>query len=185
MRRIAPDTENLLGIVAEVFREHGYEGASLARIGQATGLGKGSLNNFFPGGKEEMAAAVLAHIAAWFEENVFAPLRDEQHPAVGIGRMLDATDLYFQSGGRVCLVGAFALDDSRNRFVDEIKSYFGDWVAHLAGALERAGHEKPEAHQLAEETVAAIQGALTLSRAFDDTEVFSRALARARLRLAA
>jgi hypothetical protein len=99
--------------------------------------------------------------------------------------MLDATDLYFQSGGRVCLVGAFALDDARNRFVSEIKSYFGNWVTYLAGALERAGHEKPEADQLAEETVAAIQGALTLARAFDDTKVFSRALARTRLRLAA
>jgi AcrR family transcriptional regulator len=185
MRRIAPDTESLLAVIAEVFREHGYEGASLVRIGQATGLGKGSLYNFFPGGKEEMAAGVLAHIAAWFEENVFAPLRDERQPAVGIGRMLDATDLYFQSGGRVCLVGAFALDDSRNRFGAEIKSYFGNWVTYLAGALERAGHEKPEADQLAEETVAAIQGALTLARAFDDTKVFSRALARTRLRLAA
>ena len=183
MRRIAPDTENLLAVIAEVFREHGYEGASLTRIGQATGLGKGSLYNFFPGGKEEMAAAVLAHIATWFEENVFAPLRDER-PFDGIGRMLDAADLYFQSGGRVCLVGAFALDDSRNRFVAEIKSYFGNWVACLAGALERAGHDGLRAHQLAEETVAAIQGALTLSRAFDDTAVFSRALARARLRLA-
>jgi AcrR family transcriptional regulator len=185
MRANAANTDNLIAIIAEVFREHGYEGASLARIGQATGLGKGSLYNFFPGGKEEMAAAVLAHIAAWFEENVFAPLRDEGQPAAGIGRMLDAADHYFQSGGRVCLVGAFALDDSRNRFVPEIKAYFGDWVAHLSTALQRAGHEKPEADQLAEDTVAAIQGALTLSRAFEDRGVFARALARARSRLAA
>ncbi|TIP38035.1 MAG: TetR/AcrR family transcriptional regulator, partial [Mesorhizobium sp.] len=33
MRRIAPDRDQLLGTVAEVFREHGYEGASLALIG--------------------------------------------------------------------------------------------------------------------------------------------------------
>lgn len=184
MRADTAEAEKLIARIAEVFREHGYEGASLTRIGQATGLGKGSLYNFFPGGKEEMAAAVLAHIAAWFEENVFAPLRDEDRPAAGIGRMLDATDLYFQSGGRVCLVGAFALDDSRNRFVTEIRAYFGSWVAHLSTALQRGGRDKPEADQLAEDTVAAIQGALTLSRAFDDTAVFSRALARARARLA-
>jgi AcrR family transcriptional regulator len=184
MRADTAEVEKLIARIAEVFREHGYEGASLTRIGQATGLGKGSLYNFFPGGKEEMAAAVLAHIAAWFEENVFAPLRDEDRPAAGIGRMLDATDLYFQSGGRVCLVGAFALDDSRNRFVTEIRAYFGSWVAHLSAALQRGGRDKPEADQLAEDTVAAIQGALTLSRAFDDTAVFSRALARARARLA-
>ena len=51
----------MLGALGEVFRAHGYEGASLTLITQATGLGKGSLYNFFPDGKEQMAAEVLAH----------------------------------------------------------------------------------------------------------------------------
>jgi AcrR family transcriptional regulator len=185
MRRIAPDREGLLAILAEVFREHGYEGASLALIGEATGLGKGSLYHFFPGGKEEMATAVIAHIDGWFETNVFAPLRDRIDPRAGIERMLEATDLYFRSGRRVCLIGAFALDDSRDLFAKEIRSYFGRWVAHLADALSRIGHSAAKAGDLAEETVAAIQGALTLARAFDETAVFARALLRARARLGA
>ncbi|TGQ40605.1 MULTISPECIES: TetR/AcrR family transcriptional regulator [unclassified Mesorhizobium] len=184
MRRIAPDRDGLLAILAEVFREHGYEGASLALIGQATGLGKGSLYHFFPGGKEEMAAAVIAHIDHWFETNVFAPLQDVQEPRAGISRMLQATDHYFRSGRRVCLVGAFALDDARDLFAKEIKTYFSRWVAHLAEALKRTGRGEAQAADLAEETVAAIQGALTLARAFDDTAVFSRALQRERARLA-
>ena len=43
-----------LPALAEVFREYGYEGTSLARITKATGLGKGSLYHFFPGGKAEI-----------------------------------------------------------------------------------------------------------------------------------
>ena len=183
MRRIAPDRDQLLGIVAEVFREHGYEGASLALIGEATGLGKGSLYHFFPGGKEEMARAVIAHIDCWFEENVFAPLRDSTDPRTGIERMLKATDSYFHSGRRVCLIGAFALDESRDLFAGQIRSYFSRWVRHLADALGRSGHRPDEASGLAEETVAAIQGALTLARAADDLDVFSRALRRTRRRL--
>jgi AcrR family transcriptional regulator len=183
MRRIAPNRDQLLGIVAEVFREHGYEGASLSLIGEATGLGKGSLYHFFPGGKEEMASAVIAHIDAWFEDNVFAPLRDSTDPRTGIERMLAATDSYFRSGRRVCLIGAFALDESRDLFAGQIRNYFGRWVTYLADALERTGHERAEATELAEETVAAIQGALMLARASDDTGVFSRALRRARARL--
>jgi TetR/AcrR family transcriptional repressor of lmrAB and yxaGH operons len=185
MRRIAPDRDSLLAIVAEVFREHGYEGASLSLIGAATGLGKGSLYHFFPGGKEEMAASVIAHIDGWFEANVFAPLRDAREPRAGIDHMLQATDHYFRSGHRVCLIGAFALDEGRDLFAKEIKSYFSRWVAHLAEALKRIGHDQAQAAELAEETVAAIQGALTLARAFDDTAVFSRALQRARARLGA
>jgi TetR/AcrR family transcriptional repressor of lmrAB and yxaGH operons len=185
MRRIAPDRDSLLAIVAEVFRKHGYEGASLSLIGDAAGLGKGSLYHFFPGGKEEMASSVIAHIDSWFETNVFTPLRDAQAPGDGIDRMLVATDLYFQSGRRVCLIGAFALDDARDLFAKQINSYFGRWIAHLADALQRAGYGQYQAVDLAEEAVAAIQGALTLARAFDDTAVFSRTLQRIRTRFAA
>lgn len=183
MRRIAPDRDQLLGIIAEVFREHGYEGASLALIGEATGLGKGSLYHFFPCGKEEMARAVIAHIDGWFEENVFAPLRDSAEPSVGIEQMLAETDSYFRSGRRVCLIGAFALDESRDLFAGQIRSYFSRWVTHLADALARSGHRPGEASELAEEAVAAIQGALTLARAANDLDVFSRALRRLRMRL--
>ncbi|OHV87765.1 TetR/AcrR family transcriptional regulator [Mesorhizobium sp. ORS 3428] len=183
MRRIAPDRAQLLGIVAEVFREHGYEGASLSFIGEATGLGKGSLYHFFPGGKEEMARAVIDNIDGWFEENVFTPLRDSSDPRAGIEQMLEATDSYFRSGRRICLIGAFALDESRDLFAGQIGDYFSRWVTLLSDALTRTGHERAEATELAEETVAAIQGALTLARASDDANVFSRALRRARRRL--
>jgi hypothetical protein len=48
----------------------GYrEGASLSLISEATGLGKGCLYHFFPGGKEEMADAVLSEIDGWFENH--------------------------------------------------------------------------------------------------------------------
>ena len=64
---------DLLPLIAEVFRSHGYEGATLALIGKATGLGKGSLYHFFPGGKAQMAAEVLAEIDHWFEVNILRP----------------------------------------------------------------------------------------------------------------
>ena len=121
-------------------RQHGYEGASLSLIGEATGLGKGSLYHFFPGGKEEMARAVIAHIDGWFEDNVFAPLRDRTDALAGIEHMFEATDSYFRSGRRVCLIGAFALDESRDLFAGQIRDYFGRWVTHLADALARGGH---------------------------------------------
>jgi TetR/AcrR family transcriptional repressor of lmrAB and yxaGH operons len=59
MSRAVATRPDIIPALAEVFREHGYEGASLALLGDATGLGKGSLYHFFPNGKEEMAAAVL------------------------------------------------------------------------------------------------------------------------------
>ena len=54
------DRSAAIPALAEAFREHGFEGASLAQLCEATGLGKGSLYHFFPGGKDEMAEVVAA-----------------------------------------------------------------------------------------------------------------------------
>lgn len=172
-----------LPALGELFRERGFEGASLADIGERTGLGKGSLYHFFPGGKEEMAAGVLGEIADWFEEAVYRPLRESEDPRAAIGAMVRSVTDYFRSGLRVCLVGAFAIDSVRDRFPGPIRDYFSDWIAALASALERVGHDGPAARALAEESVAAIQGALILARALDDPGVFSRNIARIEARL--
>ena len=172
----------MLPQLGEVFRTHGYEGASLTLITAATGLGKGSLYHLFPGGKAQMAKEVLAEIDQWFEREVFAPLRDSADAQAGIGQMFKATDVYFRSGRRVCLVGVFALGAARDEFADAVHGYFDRWREALASALERRGHARGEAKELSEDIVAGIQGALVLARAADDPKVFSRTLARLKRR---
>lgn len=173
----------MVPLLAEVFRSHGFEGSSLALISEGTGLGKGSLYNFFPGGKEEMAAAVLAEIDGWFAANIFAPLRSGADPGAAIADTLTAVESYFRSGRRVCLVGALALGDSRDRFAAPVRGYFVDWTEALASALVRAGIPRAEATAAAEDAVSIVQGALVLARALDDPAVFDRALKRLRKRL--
>ncbi len=177
----------MLPQLGEVFRAHGYEGASLTLITAATGLGKGSLYHLFPGGKAQMAKEVLAEIDQWFEREVFAPLRDggdETEARAGIAQMFKATDAYFRSGRRVCLVGVFALGASRDEFAAAVHGYFERWREALAQALRRAGHSRGEAAELAEDILAGIQGALVLARAADDAAIFSRALKRLTRRVA-
>lgn len=177
------DNAALIAQLAEIFRQCGFAGTSLSRITARTGLGKGSLYHLFPGGKDAMAAAVLAHVDDWFNQRIFQPLqRGAAHGA--IDAMWDAVDEYFLSGRRICLMGAFALDDARDRFADAIGAYFTRWISALQHALERAGVEGPAAGELAEDTVAGIQGALTLARALNDHKLFVRGTRRLRERLA-
>lgn len=173
-----------LPALAEVFRLHGFEGASLALISAATGLGKGSLYNLFPGGKDEMMNAVLADIDAWFVANVFGPLEDASDPAAAVAATMRAAGTYFRSGGRVCLVGCVGLTASRDRFAARVRTYFARWVSALAACLGSAGLAQDRAERVAEETVAAIQGAIVLARALDDDGVFARIVARQEARLA-
>ncbi|CCD84955.1 putative transcriptional regulator, TetR family [Bradyrhizobium sp. ORS 285] len=180
--RTLNERADVIPMLAEVFRELGFEGASLSRITERTGLGKGSLYHFFPGGKDEMARAVLAHVDGWFEREIYVPLRDDA-PDVAIARMWRGVDDYFRSGRRVCLVGAFALDGTRDRFAAAIASYFTRWIESLRDALVRDGWPATEAADRAEEVVLGIQGALVLARATGDEAIFGRALARFQGRL--
>jgi len=177
--------DDILAALAEVFRAYGYEGATLALISEATGLGKGSLYNFFPGGKEQMANEVLAAIDTWFNDKIYTPLRDADDPAKGIAEMYVATSDYFHSGQRVCLVGVVALGAPRDLFGDKVKVYFAGWVDALAAAMRRLGNDKFDARRKSEQAVLEIQGALVLARAFDDPKVFSRALKESERRLLA
>lgn len=183
MARMVAERSDAIAPLAEVFREHGYEGASLALIGKATGLGKGSLYHFFPNGKEEMVRAVLDEISQWFEDKVYFPLRTENDANSAVVSMLDSTAEYFRSGGRVCLVGALAIANTRDLFAEAIRAYFIAWVEALEAALRRQGRDAEQSRILAEEAVLAIQGAIVLARALNDPAVFQRAIDRLRERL--
>ena len=184
MPRTIFEKPDAVALVAEVFRELGYEGASMSNITARTKLSKGSLYHFFPGGKEQMAAEIIAHIDAWFVVDMFKPL-EEGEPRAAIRNMWETADRYFRSGRRICLIGAFALDETRDRFANAIRGYFHRWIEALAGALTRAGLISIEAQALAEEAVVGIQGALMLARALGDETVFGRTLERLKQRLEA
>ncbi|SDG36304.1 TetR/AcrR family transcriptional regulator [Duganella sp. OV458] len=177
------DRSGAVPLLAEVFRTYGFEGASLARISKGTGLGKGSIYNFFPGGKDEMAAAVLDEIDGWFRQQVFQPLREAADVRQGVADMFTAVGRYFLSGRKVCLVGVFALGHERDRFAVRVQAYFAEWVQALAAALQRGGRDAASALALAEEVVGGIQGALVLARAADEPALFMRALERLQQRL--
>jgi TetR/AcrR family transcriptional repressor of lmrAB and yxaGH operons len=177
MARLIHEKSDVLPLVAEIFRELGYEGASFGQITSRTGISKGSLYHFFPGGKEQMAAEVLAEIDGWFVNHVYQPL-ETGAPAQAIGQMWTEVDRYFRSGRRVCLVGAFALDATRDHFAASIHKYFMRWISALKTCLERAGMPPAQAAALAEDAVLGIQGALVLARAVNDDNLFVRAMHR-------
>ena len=177
-KRVLTNRDSAVPALAEAFREHGFEGASLAVLSKATGLGKGSLYNFFPGGKEEMMEAVLVDIDGWFAQRIFAPLEHVEDPAAAITAMIEDVTAYFRSGRRVCLVGALGLNSAGEAFTVRVKGYFERWIAALAHCLEAAKVPPVAAVQLAEEAVSGIQGAIVLARALGDDAAFNRIVER-------
>lgn len=181
MPRMIAERIDTLPALGEVFREYGYNGASLSVISKATGLGKGSLYNFFPGGKEEMMVTVLSEIDHWFENNIFTPLIEHESAFQAVSHMFDNVEKYFRSGKRVCLIGALAINDPEDLFAKTVSNYFLRWIETLTLALKRLNISEPEYE--AKEIIAEIQGAIVLTRAIDDPDLFSRYIEKKRLRL--
>jgi AcrR family transcriptional regulator len=168
--------EQIVERLLAVFREHGYEGASLSRISQATGLGRSSLYHHFPRGKEDMAEAVLAHVEAWMGEHVIAPLAGAGTARECLARFVQALDDYYAGGRRACLIDVFGVGEARALFRSTLAGRVTQTVAALAGLLERAGVAHGEAERRAEGAMVAIEGALVVSRALGSNDPFHRML---------
>ncbi|HUO54505.1 MAG TPA: helix-turn-helix domain-containing protein [Rhodoblastus sp.] len=79
--RAAGDPEDArhraLKIIAEVFRRFGYEAATMSILSRETGLGRSSLYYHFPGGKQEMALAMLDLAEIFLRDDLMARLAGE------------------------------------------------------------------------------------------------------------
>jgi AcrR family transcriptional regulator len=170
--------EEAIAQLLKVFRQYGYEGATLARLSKATGLGKASLYHHFPNGKEEMAAAVLNYIDDWTATKILAPLQGSSAPVDRIRAMCKSVDEFYHRGQQACLFAVLSLGDARDLFHAHIKQALQVWIDALAQVLIEAGIERSLARQRAEDAILQIQGALVLVRGLDDTAPFERVLQR-------
>ena len=169
--------DEVVARILDVFRDCGYEGASIADFSRATGLGKSSLYHYFPGGKDDMAIAVLEQIDTWMEQRALAPLRAAGAPEKRLRAMIKALDELYDGGKNACVLGTLVLGGSRSRFQKYLKHSFGGWVDALRDLAIEAGIKKSEAQHRAEDVVVRIEGALILAGAMDDPTPFKRALA--------
>jgi len=164
--------DQLLSRLCDTFRHYGYEGTSMTRIANATGLGKASLYHYFPEGKQQMAAAVLNWAVQWFEDHVFAPLKSTHPPRQRIVSMLDSLSDYYALGQCACLPALFGMAAERDLFADTLRDFYQRWLDALAQALTDSGLARDIAQRRAQEALERIQGALVLARGMQDTRLF-------------
>jgi TetR/AcrR family transcriptional regulator, lmrAB and yxaGH operons repressor len=168
--------EDVMAELLQVLRETGYDGATLSRFTEVTGLGKASLYNYFPGGKEEIAKTILELVSDWMEANVLADLRSEGDGEAKISRMVKTLDEFYRGGKEACILCAFTLGDGRNLFSRQVKKIFAVWIDELARLLVERGIAEEEGRRRAEDALVTLQGAVVMSRAMKDGRIFERAM---------
>lgn len=168
--------ESILLQLYALFRRAGYTGVSIADIAAATGLGRSSLYHHFPGGKADMAAAVLDFARRWLQERLVAALRQDSPFQNRIEGMLDAVEELYSGGQEPCIVASMMLGSEDAMVQDLLSAMLIDWLAALRVALIESGASQDEAERKAAEIVARIEGGLLLSRALDNPRFFREAL---------
>lgn len=168
--------ETYIPCLLQLFRQHGYDGATLSKISEATGLGKASLYHHFPGGKEEMVRAVLDHLAAGLEQNILQALRSEGDTLTRLQRMCDRISELYEGGKQPCLFAILLMGSARDIFHPQIQNLLRTWIDAIADVLMTAGLDETLAHQRGEDAAIAVQGALILSHGLNDFALFRRAI---------
>jgi AcrR family transcriptional regulator len=167
---------DLVSRLAPVFRQKGYEGASLADLAAVAGLGKAALYHRFPAGKAAMAAAVLAATERQMAEDVLALLKTRASPAKRLSAMAAALGTFYEGGAKPCLMDIFSVAGTPGDIRKDVRRGASEWIAAIAAALVEAGIAPAQARRRAQDAVIRVEGALVVSRALGDTAPFRRAL---------
>jgi AcrR family transcriptional regulator len=158
---------------AELFRRQGYAGTGIKRIADTAGAPFGSLYHFFPGGKEELADAVIRR-SGDFYLRLLESIIDASPDIVagtanfflGAAETLRATDY-----ADACPIAVVALEvaSTNEKLRTATADVFESWIDAFAARLAAAGIAADRARELAIEALAALEGAFILSRAIRST----------------
>ncbi len=157
----------MIDTAATLFQRQGYAATGWRQVVAESDTPWGSQAHHFPGGKEQLAAAALAHAGAGYERLVRQAFARE-HPADAIrswaslaGQVLAGTG--WSDGCPVATVTLERAHES-DAIGDVCHTVLASWQAAIADGLIAAGCENERAGRLATLALASIEGALVLAR---------------------
>lgn len=165
---MASTRDRIVTAAIELFRRQGYHGTGLKEVTTAAAATTGSLYHFFPGGKVDLAGAVIAESGAVYRELLESILDEAGDPVEGIAAFFEAAADVLAEGDFVDIcpignvAGEVASTDAGLRATSD--AVFRSWERAVAVRLEAAGLTPEDAAEMATIAVAAFQGSLLVAR---------------------
>jgi AcrR family transcriptional regulator len=169
---------SLLISLRSVFEARGFDGATLSQLAAASGLSKASLYHHFPGGKGEMAAALLRESVAELERLAFSRLNTAQPAHTRLRRFVGGFEEYIDLSNGDCLVRVLAEGSMAAEHGDTIRQQYGDWLNRLAATFAETGVKRKRAERLATELLSGLYGNLAMARLLDRPALLSKHIRR-------
>lgn len=168
--------ERMIESAALLMRESGVEATSFSEVLAHSGAPRGSIYHHFPGGKAQLIEEATIHAGEFIAAGLAAALADDD-PVAAVRsfasswrRVLRESD--FAAG---CPIVAATLEGERTPPAREAASAaFSRWQGLLASAIAEHEPSRERARALATLAIAAIEGAIVLSRAQRSTAPLER-----------
>jgi TetR/AcrR family transcriptional repressor of nem operon len=141
----------------------------MADIAQACGLQKGSLYHYFPS-KEDLMKRVIKMVHEFFKTNVFAHAYDKSiPPQERLEKLFLAAEAVFLDKEKGSLLGNMGVETALMvpEFAELVRRFFMDFF-HAVKTIYLDKYPEKIANELAERSVAEIEGSLMFSRVFND-----------------
>ncbi len=167
--------ERIVYETAQHLRRAGVGGTGLRQVVADAGAPRGSLQHYFPGGKDQPVGEALGWAGTW------AAARVEEHvarmrrptPARLFAAIVEdwAADLESRDFERGCPVAAAVVDcaDTNATVREAAASALQTWQRPITAALVTMGRGPRRAHALSTLMLCALEGAIVLARAQRDT----------------
>ena len=159
---------------ADLLARRGLGGTSFREVLQRTSAPRGSVYHHFPGGKHELVAAAVNHIGDSLTAIIDAQVGRAAEDVVATVAAAMRHPLASSDFAAGCAVAAVTVDAASEfpGLTGVAGGVFRAWQDHLATALHAGGVARPRADTLAVTVIAALEGAIILSRAQHDITAY-------------
>jgi AcrR family transcriptional regulator len=161
---------------ADLLARRGLGGTSFREVLQRTSAPRGSVYHHFPGGKHELVVAAVNHVGDGLTAVIDAQVGRAAEDVVAAVAATMRHTLASSDLAAGCAVAAATVDAAGEfpDLTDITSGVFRAWQDHLAAALHAGGVARSRADALAVTVIAALEGAIILSRAQHDITAYDR-----------
>lgn len=170
--------EQLKAKLTTLFHIYGFDGTTLARLGEYVGLQKASLYHHFPDGKESMARAVLEQYQAWDLVATITPAKAGGSPRERLAVILENIIEVNNNPAQVSTLDVFTIGEAREKFYSEIQSIYQTRRQVLRQLAQEAGVPTGEIETRLDDFFVQFEGAHVMFRVLGNFDLFVRTLNR-------
>ncbi|MER6183913.1 TetR/AcrR family transcriptional regulator [Streptomyces sp. NPDC001652] len=171
--------ERMVFSAAQLIRRDGVASTGMREVAAHAGAPRGSLQHYFPGGKEQLVNEAVGWAGRYAGRRVarFLAALDEPTPSALFAQMVRQWTDEYQADGFAggCPVAAATIDcaESTESTREAASAAFATWTGPVAQALAAMGVPGRRAGDLATLMISSLEGALLIARAERDVRALT------------